>query len=106
LAKVTAPTSLTFPETLSRRAMMINVNVPVDLVWLVEVIQNSYRNGHPVVITDKVGVVLHGMETLQATTDTGVQPELVKIENIDRDEFENSDLPEFAEAVRHLWLRI
>ena len=79
-------------------------NVPKNLESLANEVVQSYREGKPVVVHAKDGGVLHGEETIRAIVDTGVPLDVLLIKNIDRQQFEGSDLPEICEAARQVWL--
>jgi hypothetical protein len=67
--------------------------------------RDSYVSGSPVVIRATDGGVLHGEETLRTIADTGASLNVFVISDVDRREFEESDLPEFCEALRTVWLK-
>ena len=79
-------------------------NIPEKLRSLAERVLAAYQQGRPVVLFDKEGNVLHGKETLEVVAQTGARIETLRIGDIDRQEFETSDLPELCEAARQVWL--
>jgi hypothetical protein len=79
--------------------------VPENLKSLANQVVQLYRGGHPVMILDKEGTVLHGQETLQVIADTGAGLKVMTIEDVDRQQFEACDLPEICEAARQNWLK-
>jgi len=81
------------------------MNLPGNLKWVADAVEKSYRvDGKPVIIRSKEDEVLHGQQTIEMAAGIGVGLNAKAILNIDRSEFEASDLPEFCEAERQAWL--
>jgi hypothetical protein len=71
---------------------------------LAQTVAASYLNGVPVILFARDGGILHGIETLETITATQVSVTCLTIKGIDRQAFESTDLPEFCEAARQVWL--
>jgi hypothetical protein len=81
----------------------MQMNLPENLKHVADTVVETYRAGSPVIILDENERCLHGNETLQAIIQTGASLKATVIQ-IDRQEFEASDLPEICEAARMVWL--
>jgi hypothetical protein len=83
----------------------LNIDITESLKPLATKVIQSYREGIPVVIRAKDGGVLHGEDTLRVIVETGVTLKALTISGVDRQQFEETDLPEVCEAARVVWLQ-
>jgi len=80
-------------------------SLPENLKPIADEVLNAYRARLPVIIKAMDETVLHGVETLQAITESGRGRAVLVIPGIDRQQFESTDLLEICEAAREVWLR-
>lgn len=75
-----------------------------ELKPLENTVIKAYRAGVPVIVFARDGGVLHGEQTLRWIRETGASIKAVTILGIDRQAFEDCELPEICEAAREAWL--
>ena len=65
----------------------------------------AYAEGHPVIIFENGGGLIHGQETLEVIRATGIQLACVTIRGVPLDDWNNSDWPEMLEAARRVFMQ-